>query len=183
MARPGKVKERLVPFIPTAGVPLDIVEKVKSARSNQIISDTYPYSTRLSRRKYERDRAKLQIELLKMQRWAIESGERIVLLFEGRDAAGKGGAIKRFMEHLNPRGATLVALSGAVRQGAWAMVLSALRSAPADERGDRILRPVLVQPGGGGAGDGILHDGRYVAVSSRHGVVRGDANKRRHSLV
>ena len=111
MARPSKVKERLVPFIPTAGVPLDIVEKVKSARSNQIISDTYPYSTRLSRRKYERDKAKLQIELLKMQRWAIESGERIVLLFEGRDAAGKGGAIKRFIEHLNPRGATLVALS------------------------------------------------------------------------
>ena len=111
MARPSKVKKRLVPVIPTAGVPLDIVGKVKSARSGQIISDTYPYATRLSRRKYERDKAKLQIELLKMQRWVSETGQRMVMLFEGRDAAGKGGAIKRFMEHLNPRGAVLVALS------------------------------------------------------------------------
>ena len=52
----------------------------------------------------------MQVELLKMQKWVTETGQRVVMLFEGRDAAGKGGTIKRFMEHLNPRGASLVAL-------------------------------------------------------------------------
>ena len=70
----------------------------------------YPYKTRMSRRVYEKEKKKLQIELLKVQSWVKESGQRIVSLFEGRDAAGKGGTIKRFMEHLNPRGARVVAL-------------------------------------------------------------------------
>jgi polyphosphate kinase 2 len=71
---------------------------------------TYPYSQRMSRAEYEDTKAALQIELLKMQNWVKESGQRIMILFEGRDAAGKGGTIKRFMEHLNPRGARVVAL-------------------------------------------------------------------------
>ncbi|GAA8968811.1 polyphosphate kinase 2 [Helicobacter pylori] len=70
----------------------------------------YPYKTRMSRRGYEKEKKKLQIELLKVQSWVKESGQRIVSLFEGRDAAGKGGTIKRYMEHLNPRGARVVAL-------------------------------------------------------------------------
>src|SRR5450830_752545 len=70
----------------------------------------YPYKNLMSRKRYESEKYKLQVELLKLQSWAKETGERIVILFEGRDAAGKGGAIKRFMEHLNPRGARLVAL-------------------------------------------------------------------------
>ncbi|MFT3900705.1 MAG: polyphosphate kinase 2 [Gordonia sp. (in: high G+C Gram-positive bacteria)] len=70
----------------------------------------YPYDKKLSRRAYERDKRKLQIELLKLQAWVKESGEKIIILFEGRDAAGKGGSIKRFTEHLNPRGARVVAL-------------------------------------------------------------------------
>jgi polyphosphate kinase 2 len=70
----------------------------------------YPYDERMSRREYEITKRLLQIELLKMQAWVKESGARIVMAFEGRDAAGKGGTIKRFMEHLNPRGATVVAL-------------------------------------------------------------------------
>ena len=70
----------------------------------------YPYADRIGRVKYEREKARLQVELLKVQRWVKESGKKIVILFEGRDAAGKGGAIKRFMEHLNPRGARVVAL-------------------------------------------------------------------------
>ncbi|WP_285726365.1 polyphosphate kinase 2 [Psychromicrobium xiongbiense] len=70
----------------------------------------YPYPERLSREVYEVDKRLLQIELLKLQNWVKESGQRIVLLFEGRDAAGKGGTIKRFTEHLNPRGARVVAL-------------------------------------------------------------------------
>jgi polyphosphate kinase 2 len=70
----------------------------------------YPYPERLPRDDYERDKRLLQIELLKLQKWIKASGERLVVLFEGRDAAGKGGTIKRFMEHLNPRGARVVAL-------------------------------------------------------------------------
>src|SRR3954463_10520750 len=70
----------------------------------------YPYSERMERREYEVEKRKLQIELLKLQGWVKDTGQRLVLVFEGRDAAGKGGTIKRFTEHLNPRGATVVAL-------------------------------------------------------------------------
>jgi polyphosphate kinase 2 len=70
----------------------------------------YPYEERLSREEYEHDKRLLQIELLKLQNWVKSSGARLMILFEGRDAAGKGGTIKRFMEHLNPRGARVVAL-------------------------------------------------------------------------
>ena len=70
----------------------------------------YPYDEKLSRRDYEERKAQLQVELLKVQDWVKETGRKIVILFEGRDAAGKGGTIKRFTEHLNPRGARVVAL-------------------------------------------------------------------------
>jgi len=70
----------------------------------------YPYRHLLSRRSYEKQKYRLQVELLKLQAWVKETGQRVVILFEGRDAAGKGGTIKRFMEHLNPRGARVVAL-------------------------------------------------------------------------
>ena len=70
----------------------------------------YPYSNRMKRAEYEQLKAALQVELLKAQHWIRDSGEKVVVLFEGRDAAGKGGTIKRFMEHLNPRGARVVAL-------------------------------------------------------------------------
>jgi polyphosphate kinase 2 len=70
----------------------------------------YPYANLLSRKNYEKQKYRLQVELLKLQAWVKETGQRVVILFEGRDAAGKGGTIKRFMEHLNPRGARVVAL-------------------------------------------------------------------------
>jgi len=70
----------------------------------------YPYKNLMSRKRYEAEKYKLQVELLKLQSWAKETGQRVVILFEGRDAAGKGGTIRRFMEHLNPRGARVVAL-------------------------------------------------------------------------
>ncbi|MBT8411082.1 MAG: polyphosphate kinase 2 [Octadecabacter sp.] len=66
---------------------------------------------KLARRPYEAEKAQLQAELLKVQLWAQETGQKFVLLFEGRDAAGKGGTIKRFTEHLNPRAARVVALN------------------------------------------------------------------------
>jgi polyphosphate kinase len=72
--------------------------------------ERYPYAERMGREEYERTKRLLQIELLKLQYWIKATGERLIVLFEGRDAAGKGGTIKRFTEHLNPRGATVVAL-------------------------------------------------------------------------
>ncbi len=70
----------------------------------------YPYPERMERREYEIEKRRLQIELLKLQGWVKETGQKVLLVFEGRDAAGKGGTIKRFTEHLNPRGARVVAL-------------------------------------------------------------------------
>jgi polyphosphate kinase 2 len=70
----------------------------------------YPYQRKLARKPYERSKATLQVELLKVQDWVKATNRKIVILFEGRDAAGKGGTIKRFTEHLNPRGARVVAL-------------------------------------------------------------------------
>ncbi len=80
-----------------------------------------PHRPKLERKTYEREKARLQVELLKMQNWVKSSGERIVILFEGRDAAGKGGTIKRLMEHLNPRGAIVVALEkpSETERGQW----------------------------------------------------------------
>ena len=71
----------------------------------------YPYEESMGRKDYEKHLRALQIELLKVQHWTKETGQRHLLIFEGRDAAGKGGTIKRFMQHLNPRGARVVALA------------------------------------------------------------------------
>ena len=81
----------------------------------------YPYKYKMLRKDYEREKFILQTELLKLQQWVKESQQRVVILFEGRDAAGKGGTIKRFMEHLNPRGARVVALEkpSDVERGQW----------------------------------------------------------------
>ncbi|WP_419813614.1 polyphosphate kinase 2 [Bacterioplanoides sp.] len=95
----------------------EIIEHPPLAVPELVVPDTeiektphLPYGARISRAQYEKEKKQLQIELLKMQGWVKETGQKIVILFEGRDAAGKGGAIKRFMEHLNPRGARVVAL-------------------------------------------------------------------------
>jgi len=81
----------------------------------------YPYRHRMLRRNYEKQKYKLQVELLKLQAWVKATGQRVVILFEGRDAAGKGGTIKRMMEHLNPRGARVVALEkpSDTEKGQW----------------------------------------------------------------
>jgi polyphosphate kinase len=70
----------------------------------------YPYAERLHRREYEIEKRRLQIQLLRLQHWVKATGQKVAILFEGRDAAGKGGTIKRFTEHLNPRGTNVVAL-------------------------------------------------------------------------
>ncbi|MEZ5696435.1 MAG: polyphosphate kinase 2 [Sphingomonadaceae bacterium] len=81
----------------------------------------YPYKYKMLRKDYEAEKFVLQTELLKLQQWVRENNQRLVILFEGRDAAGKGGTIKRFMEHLNPRGARVVALEkpSEVERGQW----------------------------------------------------------------
>ncbi|NHC07967.1 polyphosphate kinase 2 [Azonexus fungiphilus] len=81
----------------------------------------YPYKNLMQRGNYERQKYRLQVELLKLQAWVKETGQKVVILFEGRDAAGKGGTIKRFMEHLNPRGARVVALEkpSEIERGQW----------------------------------------------------------------
>ncbi|MFP1644251.1 polyphosphate kinase 2 [Pontitalea aquivivens] len=84
-------------------------------------SGRYPYPRRMGRTAYEAEKARLQAELLKVQIWAQETRQKFVILFEGRDAAGKGGTIKRFTEHLNPRFARVVALNKPTEEerGQW----------------------------------------------------------------
>ncbi|SNC62096.1 polyphosphate kinase 2, PA0141 family [Kytococcus aerolatus] len=83
--------------------------------------ENYPYSERMTREEYDVEKYLLQVELIKFQNHALKTGSRHVLVFEGRDAAGKGGTIKRFMEHLNPRFARVVALNKPSdrEQGQW----------------------------------------------------------------
>ncbi|MCV2892832.1 polyphosphate kinase 2 [Lentibacter sp. XHP0401] len=95
------------PAAANAKHPKPSLEEVRRAFENGI----YPYKTKLGKRDYEAQKAALQAELLKVQHWAQETGQKFVMLFEGRDAAGKGGTIKRFTEHLNPRTARVVALN------------------------------------------------------------------------
>ena len=80
-------------------------------RAVETWKEDYPYETRMTREEYELEKYRLQIELLKLQYWGEDTGQRHILVFEGRDAAGKGGTIKRFTEHLNPRTARVVALN------------------------------------------------------------------------
>jgi polyphosphate kinase len=103
-------------------IPEELVAKVKGAKSkSSIISSNYPYRKKMKESQYLEEIELLQIELVKMQAWVKEVVERVVLIFEGRDAAGKGGTIQRFTENLNPRGATVVALAkpSDTERGQW----------------------------------------------------------------
>ncbi len=87
-----------------------VVAKLDDTLSTGWRKGEYPYKNLMSRKSYEKQKYRLQVELLKLQSWVKQTGQKVVILFEGRDAAGKGGTIKRFMEHLNPRGARVIAL-------------------------------------------------------------------------
>ena len=91
--------------------PKDICNAIANSAKEGILDQSYPYDERLKRKAYEAHMAKLQIELVKMQSWVKKSGARVAVVFEGRDAAGKGGTIKRLRENLNPRQARVVALT------------------------------------------------------------------------
>jgi polyphosphate kinase 2 len=91
--------------------PKDVRSAIEKSDKDDILNPSYPYDERMKRKDYDKQMEALQVELVKMQSWVKETGSRIALIFEGRDAAGKGGTIKRFRENLNPRGARNVALS------------------------------------------------------------------------
>jgi polyphosphate kinase 2 len=105
------------------GRPLPVKPRVKP--DDELADDWrtggYPYKNLMSRKNYEKQKYHLQVELLKLQAWVKETKQRVLILFEGRDAAGKGGTIKRFMEHLNPRGASVIALEkpSEIERGQW----------------------------------------------------------------
>ena len=123
MPKVAKIKNVSKPPVVTPGQDTDAHNR--TAEVNHILANmrhdpamiervfregVYPYKRKIQKKDYEKHKAELQSELLKVQNWVKETGQRIVVVFEGRDAAGKGGTIKRFMEHLNPRGARVVAL-------------------------------------------------------------------------
>ena len=91
--------------------PKDVRDALNAAGKGDIVNPDYPYERRWNRGDYDSAMAALQIELVRMQAWARETGQRIAIIFEGRDASGKGGTIKRLRANLNPRGAHLIALA------------------------------------------------------------------------
>ncbi|WP_010138374.1 polyphosphate kinase 2 [Oceanicola sp. S124] len=101
--------------------PEALREAIRHADKDDVLSESYPYRERMGGKDYDRAYADLQVELVKMQAWVKDSGARVACLFEGRDAAGKGGTIQRFRENLNPRGARVVALPAPsdTERGQW----------------------------------------------------------------
>ena len=101
--------------------PKAVRRAIEKAEKGRFLDEDYPYERKLKTKAYEAEIATLHIELVKLQKWVKETGERVAIVFEGRDAAGKGGAIKRFRENLNPRGARVVALPkpSDVERGQW----------------------------------------------------------------
>lgn len=101
--------------------PKEVRAAIKAAKGKPILSEDFPYEKRMSADDYEPAYARMQVELVKMQSWVKATGARVAVLLEGRDAAGKGGAIKRLTENLNPRVARIVALAkpSDVERGQW----------------------------------------------------------------
>jgi hypothetical protein len=140
----------------------------------------YPYREEMRTDLYEDCMVKLQCELLKCQRWIEETGQKIVVLFEGHDAAEKGGAIKRFTAHLSPRSVRVVALTtpNERQRTQWylqrfAEHLPAVGAPP--------VRPLLVQPCWCRVGDGVLHFEGVLGIYAPLPAVRADADTIGHS--
>src|SRR5215510_11914821 len=139
----------------------------------------YPYTERRGREEYDHLKRLLQVELLKLQYWVQDSGRRIVVVFEGRDAAGKGSTIKRFMEHLNPRTARVVALTVPTERERWQWYFQRY-VAHLPTAGDRLVRPLVVQPRRSREGHGLLHRGAVRDVLPPGASVREAAGGRGH---
>jgi polyphosphate kinase len=91
--------------------PEDVRHAIRDARKDSVLSPSFPYRTRMDRDDYEDALEALQIELVKWHAWVRDTGQRVAIVFEGRDAAGKGGCIAQVSANLNPRVAGIVALS------------------------------------------------------------------------
>jgi len=117
----GAIQTETTPRIQDDVVPKHVRDRIRQCNKGMILAENYPYRKKMKRAEYESRKQGLQVELLKLQHWVEATGQRVVMLFEGRDAAGKGGTIKRFMEHLNPRAARVVALGkpSEAERGQW----------------------------------------------------------------
>ena len=116
--------------------------------------DDVPESSPL---KYRQTLYDLRVQLVKLQNHVILNGQRVLIVLEGRDGAGKDGAIKRIVKHLSPRETRVVALAQAVRPGPVELVLSEVRAPSPGWGRDRAVQPQLVQPRRRRVGDGLLH--------------------------
>ncbi len=126
MGKRKKNKQTLKKLLERLSNPQKVLESPKIISGKKLLRlshelGEYPYATKMDLEEYEQEKHLLQIELLKVQAWVKEESKKILALFEGRDAAGKGGTIKRFMEHLNPRAAHVVALEkpSEIELGQW----------------------------------------------------------------
>ncbi len=90
--------------------PRDVRKAIADAKKDHVLDPGFPYEKRMDKHDYEDQLDALQVELVKFHAWVRDTGQRIAVVFEGRDAAGKGGSIKRVRENLNPRVAGVVAL-------------------------------------------------------------------------
>ena len=132
---------------------LEMSEPALSLEIRRIYKKAHPPS--IDRKEYFHHLLTLQSELIKLQDWVSHTKAKIVVVFEGRDAAGKGGVIKRITQRLNPRICRVVALPAPSERDKDAVVLSTLCSAPAGRRRDRPVRPLMVQPRGRRARHGL----------------------------
>ena len=116
-----EAKKKKGPNIPDALPLADPLSISPENRVKYFRENLYPYARRMRSKEYYRHKLPLQVELVKLQNWVKEAGKRVIIIFEGRDAAGKGGTIRRFMEHWNPRSARVVALDkpSDVEAGQW----------------------------------------------------------------
>ena len=126
------------------------------------------------RKQYFRELLRLQGELVKLQDWVMRTGHRLVIIFEGRDAAGKGGVIKRITQRLNPRTCRVAALPAPNDR-------ERTHRAPAGRRRNGVVRSQLVQPCRSGKSDGLLQRRRIRRVFPQRAGVREDADAQRHS--
>ena len=156
----------------------DALENVEPQRKK--LDDVEPQRKKLDDGTYIKELGRLQIELVKLQEWIRERGLKLVTIFEGRDAAGKGGTIKRVTETLNPRFVRVVALGVPTEREVLPVVLPALRPPPAGRRRVGDLRPLLVQPGRRRARHGVLHRRRRQRVLPLVPALRRDAHPQRH---
>ena len=121
------------------------------------MSDEYRQDGRIAKKFYERELFRLQEELVDLHEWIKQEGLRVAVIFEGRDAAGKGGVIKRITQRLNPRIARVVALGIPTERERSQWYFPTLHPSPAGRRGDGAVRSQLVQPRRSREGDGVLH--------------------------